>query len=150
MSKAKSLWWKKLGTYYLTSYACNHMVDQSMENGISFAMQNVDQLAALNAGWDKKTREAAMTGDGMTMDPRPCYLDYEKDDLLAVIIGSAQTGLVVVTLIIYLIYLKKRGPVKVPAWMIEPAMRTANIEPINEQEYEQTLNQVRQERGVQE
>jgi len=59
-----------------------------------------------------------------------------------VILGSVQTGFTLAFLGAYFIYLKKRGPVKVPKWIVEPAMRNAEVKPIDDAEYERRLSQV--------
>jgi hypothetical protein len=131
-----SRWWKWLGTVSQTSYQCDHK--QTVSDGnITFAIQYM-QMSALGEGYFT---------DNSTFQGNMCDFDYEQDDGLAVVIGSVQTGFVLITLVIYLIYLKRRGPVKVPDWIIEPAMRNASVQPIDDAVYERKLSQISNDAG---
>jgi len=126
-------WWKWLGTISESSYQCDHTQTVNVQSNVmTFAIQKM-AISALNEG---------CLGQNKTYPANMCDFDYEQDDGLAVVIGTVQTAFVLITLVIYLIYLKRRGPVKVPDWIIEPAMRNASIQPIDDAAYDRKLSQI--------
>jgi len=129
-------WWKWMGTISESSYQCDH-TQKVTDGNITFAIQKM-QISALGECYGNDV----LTGDNGTFPGNMCDFDFEQDDGLAVVIGTVQTAFVLITLVIYLIYLKKRGPVKVPDWIIEPAMRNASVQPIDDAVYERKLSQI--------